>query len=784
MRYSYFIFIFLLISSISFAQTKRMGIVRDAYTRQPIPAAIVSNGIEKAITNLSGVFNIPVNKKAFLSITHPGYDTKNVIIGQDSDVLILILEPTNLSPNNVQLKGLAFTGNGINTAGAIDVVTKTDISRTNGFRLENALNLMPGVRLERRTEGGGSRIVIRGYGNQSNANGSGYKAYYNDIPLSDADGTTILDDVDQATLGRVEVLKGASGVYGAAIGGVVSMYSEKAPEGISVRQSAEAGSYGLIRTNTSLGIGSSESNIQLNYGRQLMDGFRLHSASKKDFLIFNGDFYSSPKRTIAVFFTYTKQLDQLAGQLNRRQFKESTDTAELALVQNDANIEIESFRMGVTQDYQFGSHFNNRTTIFFGSQIIDQPAYTTINKTNKNKFGGRTSFNWEQRIGKEKATISIGAEINKNISYQKSYGFTAGVLGTLRTDLEIKPQMYQAFSQINLSLQEGTQIMIGGSINYTEYNIVDERPALFGYVNTSGYKRFKPLFTPDITINHFLNQNKTISLYSSFHVGFAPPATSQVVITQTGLVNTTLNPEIAQSIEIGTKGSLVNGQLNYQLAFFNMDVKDKFLTQNFAAANGLPAYTATTNAGTINGKGIELSMSYAYMPEKSEIKTIRPFISFTYHDFNNVDYKSDNNNNGATKNYNGLAVSGIAKNLLNGGVDLETQSGVYLYVTDMYTGKMPIVLDNTEFADAYHLLNGKIGWHKTINSAHKRKEWLINVFGGIDNITGQLYSPMISLNQAYLGTTPGVAGSSQALFFNPAPPKATWYAGCSIRVSL
>jgi iron complex outermembrane receptor protein len=782
MKHCNYIFCFLLISVSSFSQKMVSGLVRDIYTHQSLPLARVSSGNLSATTDEKGKFTIAVAKKALLHIIYPGYVSKAISITDSMDVLIVLLEPGNTDANNIMLQGMATGGNALNTPVACEVVTTADLNRTNGIRLENALNLLPGVRLERKTEGGGSRIVIRGYGNQTNTNGSGYKAYYNGIPITDADGTTILDDVDLGSLGRIEVLKGpASGVYGAGIGGVVSMFAEKAPEGISVTQTAEAGSYGMMRTNTSLGIGSAQSNMHLNYGRQLIDGYRINAASKKDFLTFSGDFYSTEKRTISVFFSYTKQLDLTPGQLNRRLLKESPDTAELALIQNVANTEIENFRTGITHDYRFGDHFSNKTTIFFSGQTIDQPSYTTINKTNKSKFGIRTSFDWEQRIGDEKAVFSIGAEANKNISYQKSYGFTAGVLGTLRTDLEVKPLMYHVFSQFNLYLQEGTLITVGGSINYIEYNIVDDRPAIFGYINTSGYKRFRPLFTPDVSINHYLNKSKTISLYSGYHVGYAPPATSQVIISQTGLVNSAINPEIAESFEIGTKGSLANGNLNYRAAFFNMDVKNKLVTQNFAAANGVVAYTAIVNAGTVNGKGIEFSLDYAYTPKSDFIKLIRPFVSYTYNDFINVDYKSDNNNNSATKNYNGLAVSGLAKNMLNGGVDLEMVSGVYLCLTDMFTGKMPIVYDNSEYADAYNLLNAKIGWHKEIKAAHKNRSCQVDIFAGMDNITNQLYSPMISLNQAYIGTAPGIAGSSQALFFNPAPPKATWYAGCSLR---
>ena len=777
------IFFFILLSSYSFSQSLQ-GIVIDKYNQRAIPSATLIYGKAHASTDMMGKFTLPGSQKDSLHIISRGYVSQHIAI-QDTGKLVILLDPSVTARNYIQVVSLEKQGSALSIAGSIETLTAADLGRTNGIRVEDAINTLPGVRLEKRADNGALRMVIRGYGNQSNTQGSGYKAYYNEIPLTEADGTTLLDDVDAGTLGRVEVTKGpVGGTYGTGIGGLVLLYSEKAPPGISVRQSAVMGSYGQMRTNTSLGIGSRESNIQINYARQLSDGYRKHTVSKNDFVTLTGDFYSTEKKTISVFISYTKHFAQLAGQLSRKQLESVPDTAELTLLQNDANIDIESYRAGITQQYKWSDRFSNKTTLFFVGQSIDQSGNAILNKMNKSRFGARTSFDWSQKIGEENALFSFGAEVNKSINYQKSYNYVTGVLGTVRSDMEVKPTMYHAFAQVNLLLKEGTTITAGGSINYLEYNIVDERAAVSGYINTSGYKRFKPLFTPDFSMTHFLNSRKTISVYTAYHVGYSPPATTQVVITQTGLVNNSLDPEIAESFEIGSKGSLFNSKLNYRLALFNMDVKDKFITQNFAAASGVPAYAITTNAGTVNGKGVEFSLEYVYAPSTGAITLLKPFFSWTYSDFSNVDLQSDNNNNTATKHYNGLAVSGIAKDMVSAGVDIETAAGFYLYLTDLYTGKMPIVLDNSEYADAYSLLNGKIGWRKVIPSKRSSDKWTIDIFAGADNITNQLYSPMLSINQAYVGATPTVAGTSQALFFNPAPPKATWYAGCSLRISL
>ena len=51
-------------------------------------------------------------------------------------------------------------------------------------------------------------MVIRGYGDQTNFNGNGYKAYYNDISLTDADGTTRLMKLTILTSATLKYSKG------------------------------------------------------------------------------------------------------------------------------------------------------------------------------------------------------------------------------------------------------------------------------------------------------------------------------------------------------------------------------------------------------------------------------------------------------------------------------------------------------------------------------------------------------------------------------------------------
>ncbi len=205
---------------------------------------------------------------------------------------------------------------------SIGVVTRQEMRRSDGLFLEESLNLVPGVRMESRSLSGGQRITIRGYGNATNFNGTGYKAYLNGIPITDAEGITILDDVDFSTLEKVEVIKGpSSSLYGAGIGGVVKMYTVR-PQPRTTRfiQEVDGGSLSLFRTNTRIEHATDNAAVVVNYGHQHSDGYRVHNQSRKDYALLTADYEASAKQSLSTYAAFNHSFDQLAGQLTEQQF--------------------------------------------------------------------------------------------------------------------------------------------------------------------------------------------------------------------------------------------------------------------------------------------------------------------------------------------------------------------------------------------------------------------------------------------------------------------------------
>src|SRR5690606_15003272 len=118
----------------------------------------------------------------------------------------------------------AYSGNKSSkeTAGAITHISGPQFRQGSSVSMQSALNSVPGVRMDQSTLSE-SRISIRGNGVRSPWGIRNIKIYINDIPLTEADGTSRIEALDVNYLGRAEIIKGpASSIYGAGTGGVIN----------------------------------------------------------------------------------------------------------------------------------------------------------------------------------------------------------------------------------------------------------------------------------------------------------------------------------------------------------------------------------------------------------------------------------------------------------------------------------------------------------------------------------------------------------------------------------
>ncbi|MFL5810112.1 MAG: TonB-dependent receptor plug domain-containing protein, partial [Flavisolibacter sp.] len=216
------------------AQTIK-GRILDASTTNPLAGATISFGGKVATTSdADGMFAIECGQTNKITVSFVGYETYYHFIKNCKDDIRIMLTPRSGTLNEVEITATSNNNKSLlYQPASITKLTPQELKRGTGLFLDDVINAnVPGVTMNRRSVSGGQQFNIRGYGNgvrgtngaNSNFDGQGYKVYLNGIPVTDAEGITLMDDIDFGSIGNVEVVKGPSGtLYGLAIAGVVNL---------------------------------------------------------------------------------------------------------------------------------------------------------------------------------------------------------------------------------------------------------------------------------------------------------------------------------------------------------------------------------------------------------------------------------------------------------------------------------------------------------------------------------------------------------------------------------
>lgn len=766
------------------AQTGLKGRVVDGTTKNPLVGATIFYNGKKSETSVNGSFRIDCGKPGFLTASFVGYADSRIDVKSCEEDLLIALQP---SAKNLEAVEITATSNQnkslLYQPSAIAKIGATEIKRGTGLFLDDAINSnVPGVSMQRRTVSAGQQFNIRGYGNgvrgtngpQSNFDGQGYKVYLNGIPITDAEGITLMDDIDFGSIGGLEVVKGPAGtLYGLAIAGVVNLHTLRpATAKTAVGQETMIGRYGLFRSTTSFQAGDERSSLLLNYGYQKSDGFMAHTASEKRFVNAAGDFQLNEKQSVNFYLGHANSYDQRGGELTIQQYNSGDYSGNPAYIRNGAHSRVSSFRGGVGHTYRFSNNLSNTTTFFGTAQATDVSSAGGWTDKNPLNYGLRSTIDTRFSVGAG-STLSGITGVETQTQYAGTIGYSMGanpvdpagqniITGT-RSNQYTRSGVLSYFTEWTLALPKDFSVTagIGNSVMKIDLNdriYAANKPSSF-------YRKYDVMLSPHIAVNKVFN--KAVSLYASYSRAYKAPVSSYFFIpytivnndpvTGTGIVNTGLRPEKGTQYEIGSKGALLHDRLSYQFAVFDALFENKMSA--VSVSNGSATlYSYIVNAGRQNNKGLEAAISYLLLDGKGGFfRTFRPFANLTYSDFKYEDYVF------LGKNYSGNSVAGVPKITANAGADLGMAYGLYANVVYQYKDPVFITLDAANRTSSYNLLNAKLGIRRSLST-----HFDVDAFAGANNLTGVQYYNMVFVNQlpdAYL----------------PAPREAFYFGGLNLK---
>lgn len=772
----------------TYAQIKVKGVVKDAKTNQAIPKATISaKNKVLAIANDNGEFEVTITA-ANITVSSVGYNSVTVAVSGTNVIITLQRSENELSEVEITAtsnpnKGLLYQPS------SITKLSVTELKRGTGLFLDDAINAnVPGVTMNRRTVSAGQQFNIRGYGNgvrgtngiNSNFDGQGYKVYLNGIAVTDAEGITLMDDIDFGSIGNVEVMKGPSGtLYGLAIAGVVNLKTIRPEKGkTSIGQDVMFGSYGLQRYTTTFQTAGERSSLLLNYGYQKTDGYMPHNSSKKHFLNAAGDFRINDKQTLNFYGSFSNSYDERAGELTIPQWNNNDYSGNPEYIKRNAHSEIIGFRAGLGHTYQFCNNFSNSTSVF--ASAVSNNSSSAGGWTDKlpANVGARSTFDTKFSLSNNISLGGItGVEVQRQSAQAIGYFMKASpsnptgyyLIDTMRSNVFAASTPTSLFTEWTLAFPSDLSLTAGVGVSSMRIEL-DDRFIRPGITRPMHYeKTYRGMVSPHVAINKVFS--KQVSVYASYSTGYKAPVSSYFYIpvsATVGFINENLDAEKGTQLEIGTKGSVLKDKLNFELALFQAIFSNKMYAQPVPnSASTATAYTYIANGGKQNDKGVEVSVRYtALQSATGAFRMIRPYANLTYSDFKYDGYQFRSGSTNTLKDYSGLPVAGVAKYVANIGVDIQAAAGIYFNMYYHYKDRMPITSDGVNMASSYNLLNGKIGMKQSLS-----KRFDLDVFIGATNITGVKYYNMVFVNQlpdAYI----------------PAPKNANVFGGVNLKYNL
>ncbi len=759
--------VLVLLPAMLHAQTTLRGTVVDQQTGAPVVGAVVTvtGTSARASTDANGDFTLTTETSVrSVTVTRSGYASRTVAVTDPTQPLRVALTATA-----TELPGIQVTAN--QPEPSTVRINRGDLDRFDGLSLVNALNTQPGVFMQSRTPFGGSHIDIRGYypsvgGNSPNSNQMGDDVFLNGIPITDASGTTILDDIDFATLGSVQVIKGpASSLYGSAIGGTVLMQTQRpTPDQTSVGEQFLAGGDGLLRSTTTLEGDNGSSDYALHYGDQHDNSWRPHSASRKTYASAVGDFKVGSSQTVNAFFSYNKSDEQLAGEIDSSDYYSRNPVSDANYLANNSHIAITSYFTGVGDTYRISDRVSNQTSVFGSGRFDDQPFAHGFTDATQFNFGVRSAFDYNAVLG------NVGVSGTLGVMAQRSNVTSNGVFIIPAPPYVERPSASQnhavnsyVFTEWQFAFPHRFTATVGGSLINNSFAVQNllKSGQLFDTTTTVN-KSFGAVFAPRLEVARAFGENALA--YASVSTGYTPPLLGNVVSSD-GSLNTSLKPEKAVQYEIGVQGTLVP-RLSATAALFDLDNTNKLVSQT------VNSITSTINVGEQRNEGAELSIGWQLMSRPSgALSMLRPWASYTWTDATYVNFKSDANSTASTVDFSGNDVARVPKDRYAVGIDAATGSGFSLHGTYQYVGRVPVTFDNSTWVRSYALLSARVGYDVRIHD-----QWKLSVAAGGDNLGGHTNYTFLFVGPNYKGLAQGPDGGSGDGYILPGNPDAQYYA--------
>lgn len=656
---------------------------------------------------------------------------------------------------------------------SVDSIDREQISDGQlGINASEVLTRVPGLVVQNRQNYAQDlQISSRGFGARSAFGVRGLKLITDGIPASTPDGQGQAATFNLDTAERIEVLRGpASTLYGSNAGGVIQMFSRDGVGRPRIGAETLIGSDGLTRNHLTAEGEADGVGFVLDASRMDTDGYRDHSAARRDQTFAKLNFKPDEDSRLALIYSSLEQngTQDPLGQAWAAYKADPRSVTANALTYNTRK-SIDHQQLGANYERYFGEA-TLQTTVYAGKRSVVQylsiPKYTSsgsLTPSNNLRGGGVVDFDrafhggsvrWLQPVngvvGELRLVFGLDYDQSRDDrrGYQNYVGEQFGVKGELRRDETDTMTSLDPYAQATWALGNWT---LQGGLRYSTVEVdINDKYITPTNLDDSGNKRFSKA-TPSFSVGYSFTPD--LNGYVSLGKGFETPTQGELAYSPDivgGGVNYGLRPSESMQYEIGLKARIAE-TTRVNAAVFQINTDDEIVV-----AGSTGGRTSYQNAGKTLRRGFELGVESQFT-ERWSAALAYTYLAATY------DSSFTTGAGNTLKNIDkGNDLPGVPRTTLFGELAWKPVDGVSTALEGLYRSQVYVEDTNTErAAPSYAVFNWRTRFEQQFGP------WSTHQTLRLDNLA----------DKQYVGSV--IVGDGNGRFYEAAPGRF-WYAGAGV----
>ena len=512
---------------------------------------------------------------------------------------------------------------------ATKVVGADQIDLPRGIAVDEAVMLVPGVRVENQADGKRVHLESRGQGILAETGIRGIGILLDGLPLNDPTGfAPDLYDIDWPTVSQVEVQRGPAGsLYGG--GSAAGVINITTADGAAVPargdMSSTYGSNGFWRGSAELGGTAGDVNYRLSYTHNTGSGYRVHTAFHGDNLYAKAHWDPSASLHLTPILGYTGYFNQNAEGLNLTWLDQDRRQANPDALTYNEYQDTKRVVGGVVGTWDLGGAQSLSGDVFVRHTAWRESVPSSVDHRSLTSPGATLQYTIARPTGALTHHLSVGTDLQgQTIDDYTHPNLGAAVEGTaLLSDQTITQSGVGVFALDRIDVTRQWGVMLNLRYDDIANKLADHLQA--GGVDLSGDASFSAW-----TVRGGLNWNPTpaLSFYGNVGQGFLPPATEELASNPDAIGGFNQNLKAATSLgeELGARGAA--GSVVFDVSAFHLNTANDFDRYRVASR---PLETFYRNAGSSRRYGVEASAAWA------PVSPLLLQLAYTWSDFKYTD---------------------------------------------------------------------------------------------------------------------------------------------------